>query len=164
MSFRIDRSTNVEIRPCHREDAEAIGELASEFHSYLRAHGDKSEFNWGAKQYLRDGFGDNAAFEGLVADTGSLVVGYALYHFGYDSDQGQRLLYLVDLFVSQRFRRNGIGVKLMQRVFEVSKARGADFIVWSVLKRNAEALTFYEKLGARYADDIHVMWCPVEPL
>src|SRR6185295_3919663 len=108
----------VAIRQSTIGDADSIGRLAAEFQSYLRDLGDPADFAWDATKYLRDGFGENAAFEGIVAEVNSSVVGYALYHFGYDTDRGQRLVYLVDLYVTERFRRLGIGEKLMQRISE----------------------------------------------
>jgi ribosomal protein S18 acetylase RimI-like enzyme len=151
----------VAIRPSTAHDAASIGSLAAEFQSYLRALGDYADFDWNAKKYLRDGFGENAAFEGLVAEVNSEVIGYALYHFGYDTDRGQRLIYLIDLYISEQFRRSGIGEKLMGRLCEIGRTKGAELIVWSVLKRNASAISFYEKLGARYADKLHFMYYPI---
>jgi ribosomal protein S18 acetylase RimI-like enzyme len=110
---------------------------------------------------LRDGFGEDPAFEGIVAEVDSSVVAFALYHGGYDTDHGQRLIHLIDLFVSEPFRRRGIGEKLMQRIFEIGQIKGAELVLWSVYKPNASALRFYEKLGAKYADGLHFMWCPV---
>lgn len=121
----------------------------------------KSAFDWDAKKYLRDGFGTNPAFEGFVAEVDSRVVGYALYHSGYDTDKGARLIYLIDLFVSQEWRRRGIGEKLMQSISEVGRKRNAEWIVWNVFKRNPSATSFYEKLGARYEDELHIMCLPI---
>lgn len=153
----------IEIRQSTADDAESIGTLAAEFQSYLHALGDETEFDWGATQYLRDGFGENPAFEGLVAVVESRVVGYALYHFGYDTDRGQRLVYLIDLFVSQPFRRAGIGDKLMQRLSDVGRSRRAEYVVWSVLKTNRLASRFYERLGATRADKLQFMLWAIKP-
>jgi len=152
----------VVIRRSTADDAESIGSLALEFQSHLRALGDSADFDWSAKKYLRDGFGDDPAFEGLVAEADSRVVAYALYHSGYDTDRGQRMIYLIDLYVTPAFQRCGIGEKLMQRISEIGRARGAELIAWSVLERNATAARFYEKLGAVYANHVRVMWMPIE--
>jgi GNAT superfamily N-acetyltransferase len=153
---------HIEIRQSTVDDAESIGRLAAEFQSYLRALGDERDFDWDARKYLRDGFGEDPAFEGLVAEVDSSVVGYALYHFGYDTDRGQRLVYLIDLFVSQPFRRAGIGDKLMHCLSEVGRSRRAEYLVWSVLKGYSLATRFYERLGATHADDLHFMLWPIE--
>ena len=146
------------IRQSRADDAEPIGRLAAEFHSYLRALGDETEFDWGAAKYARDGFGEHPAFEGLVAEVDSRVAGYALYHFGYDTDRGQRLVHLIDLYVSPSFRRAGIGERLMRRVSEIGHTHGAEYMLWSVLKTNALAIGFYEKQGAEHVEHVQFMW------
>jgi GNAT superfamily N-acetyltransferase len=156
-----DHSMNIEIRQCTADDAESIGTLASEFQSYLHALGDETDFDWDAAKYLADGFGENPAFEGLVAEVDSRVVGYALYHLGYDTDRGQRLIYLIDLFVSEPFRRAGVGDQLMQRLSDVGRSRRAEYAVWSVLKGNPLATRFYERLGATHANELHFMLWPI---
>jgi ribosomal protein S18 acetylase RimI-like enzyme len=148
---------SVTIRHAEARDAEAIGRLATEFHAYLRTLGDKAAFDFGATAYLRDGFGDEPAFAGLVAESDSIVVGYLLYHFGYDTDHGQRLVHIIDLYVTERCRRQGIGEALMRRVMEIGRSSGAEVMIWSVYGPNSMAKQFYEKLGAKYLNDLDFM-------
>ena len=152
---------NIHLRRATTTDAGAIGRLAAEFQAHLRAQGSLADYTWGAEAYLRDGFGPDPAFEGVVAEAEGGVVGFALYHFGYDSDRGERLLYLIDLFVSEAFRGRGIGEGLMERLAEVGRARGAELMAWSVLTENRPARRFYERVGARYVEDQYVMWRPI---
>ena len=139
-------------------DADAIGRLAAEFQEYLRAQGSMADYTWDADAYLRDGFGADPAFEGMVAELDGVLVGFALYHFGYDTDRGQRLLYMIDLFVTEGARGQGVGQALMARLTEVGQARGAELIAWSVLTENRSAREFYERQGARYVEDQYTMW------
>lgn len=148
---------NLCIRQSTEQDADAIGRLAAEFQSYLRSLGDKTEFDWGAAKYLRDGFGADRAFEGIVAEVDSRVIGYALYHFGYDTDHGQRFVFMIDLYVTPSLRRAGIGEQLMGRIAEIGRSKGSECIVWSVAKSNVVATRFYEKLGATYLDEQRFM-------
>jgi ribosomal protein S18 acetylase RimI-like enzyme len=146
------RSTmNLTIRPAAKADADAIGALAAQFQAFLRDLGDRTDFAWGATEFLRDGFGERAAFAGVVAEVGGHVVGYALYHDGYETDRGRRLVHLIDLYVQEGARRQGVGRALMQRIAELGRKRGAGIVFWSVYKPNALASAFYERLGARYA-------------
>ena len=146
------------IRPASESDADAIGALAAEFQAYLRDLGDRTDFAWGAKEFLRDGFGERAAFAGVVAEADGAVVGYALYHDGYETDRGRRLVNLIDLYVQKDARRQGVGRALMQRIAELGRERGADIVFWSVYKPNTLASAFYERLGARYsATDLNWM-------
>jgi GNAT superfamily N-acetyltransferase len=142
---------------CEPADATAIGDLAAEFQAYLRSLGDTTEFAWGAEEYLRDGFGDRPTFEGLVADVGEGVDGYLLYDFGYDTDRGERLLFVIDLYVRATARSQGIATALMDRAAQIGRSRGADLMLWAVYKPNDLALRFYENRGARYVEDLHYM-------
>jgi ribosomal protein S18 acetylase RimI-like enzyme len=151
------------IRPSTREDAEAIGALAAEFQAYLKAAGSRGDFDWGTAKYLRDGFGTDRAFEGIVAEEEGRVVAYALYHFGYDTDRGERYLYLIDLFVSAPFRGRGIGEAMMGRLTEIGRKRGAELMAWSVLTQNSAAVRFYRRLGAAAVDDQLTMYRPIPP-
>jgi len=87
---------NLIIRPAKPEDAESIGKLAKEFINYLRSLGDETEQKFDAEIYLRDGFGANPAFSGIVAEREGEISGYLLYHFGYDADYAARTLHVVD--------------------------------------------------------------------
>lgn len=151
------------IRPSTRDDADSIGALAAEFQAYLHATGSRGDFDWGAAKYLRDGFGADRAFEGIVAEVEGRLVAYALYHFGYDTDRGERYLYLIDLFVSATFRGRRIGAALMGRLSEIGRERGAELMAWSVLTQNAAAIHFYRKLGAASVDDQVTMYRPISP-
>ena len=148
---------SVEIRTATASDSGSIGDLISEFQAYLRGLGDSTEFGFGANVYVRDGFGENAAFSGLVAETDRTIVGYALYHDGYETDRGRRVLHLIDLYVQQRWRRRGIGGALMRRAAELGRERGAQVMLWSVYKPNELAARFYEQCGARYITGLHWM-------
>lgn len=145
------------IREATARDAEAIGAMAIEFQAYLRALGDKTKFDWGATKYLRDGFGDDPAFAGLVAETETGVDGYLLYHFGYDTDHGQRLMFIIDLYVREASRHRGIASALMASAAETGRARGAEALLWSVFEANAAALQFYETLGATHLKGLRFM-------
>jgi ribosomal protein S18 acetylase RimI-like enzyme len=160
-SEHVTAAMTVTIRQSSANDAESIGTLAAEFQSYLRAQGSQTDFAWGARQYLRDGFGEDPAFEGLVAEVDARLVAYALYHFGYDTDRGQRIVYLIDLFVSGSSRRHGIGEMLMRRLSDIGRHGGAELIAWSVLKQNSAAVSFYRKLGAKSVEEVDVMWVPI---
>jgi len=149
------------IRPATAADAPAIGTLAAEFQAYLRSVGSTATFTWGAAEYLRDGFGPAPAFEGAVAEIGGHPVGFALFDRGYDTDRGQRYLYLIDLFVTASARGSGVGQALMAWIGEVGRRRGAELIAWSVAIENHAAVRFYERLGARFVEDQRLMWCPI---
>jgi len=142
----------VTVRPATPEDAESIAQLGLEFDDYLRSIGDDNPTSFGAATYLKDGFGEDPAFSGLVAETNGEVVGYLLYHPGYDIDRGGRIFHVIDLFVTEQARGQGVGRTLMEQTAEICRKAGGHELVWGVYLKNKLAMSFYEKLGARYLE------------
>lgn len=152
------------IRPAVPGDAPSIGQLMAESAAYLRALGDTTDFKFTAETYLRDGFGPNSAFSGLVAVVDGEVVGHLLYHFGYDTDRAMRLLYVIDLMVRENRRSQGIGKALMLQAAKLGREAGVSELVWAVYKPNKLAAEFYERLGAEYIDDLYFMCWEIRKL
>jgi GNAT superfamily N-acetyltransferase len=149
------------IRSATAADAHAIGALAKEFQVYLRALGDCTQFELTAETYLRDGFGPNPAFSGLVAELDGEVMGYLLYHFGYDSDRAMRQLHVIDLYVQASKRRCGIGEALMRAAAQICREAGGCELIWSVFVPNKLAFQFYERLEAKRLQELEFMSWPV---
>lgn len=140
-----------------RSDASAVDRLARQSANYLRDLGDTTDFKFNAEIYLRDGFGSNPAFSGIVAVDEEEVVGYVLYHFGYDTDRALRLMYVVDLIVDEDRRNSGIGKALMLRAADIARDASAAELFWAVYKPNTSATKFYKRLGAELIDDLDFM-------
>jgi len=148
---------NISIRTATSEDAIAIGELFREFSDYLPSLGD-TETEWiSSEVYLRDGFGPNPAFLGLVAEREGKIIGYLLYHQWYDTDYLTRILYIIDLYVQATWRRHGIGCKLIEEAADICRRIGGTQLFWSVYSRDENALAFYKSLGARFTKDLVFM-------
>jgi ribosomal protein S18 acetylase RimI-like enzyme len=145
------------VRPAVREDGDMINELMSEESTYFRFLGVPDESLFNVESYLRDGFGPDPAFSGLVADTGIEILGYLLYHLGYDIDGAARNLNVMDLYVRSSSRRLGVGRALMEEAVNVCRRAGGSQVLWSVYSQNASAFTFYENLGANYYEDQRFM-------
>jgi ribosomal protein S18 acetylase RimI-like enzyme len=120
-------------------------------------YGDNGTFHFNADAYLRDGFGEHRAFEGILAELDDKAVGYLLYTFTYDTDRTMRILYVLDLLVDQYARRQSIGRKLMERAKEIAKDRGAGELMWAVYKHNTLAEEFYKRLGAEKVEGVFFM-------
>lgn len=150
-------SLSILIRRALPADAPAIGKLARQFAGYLRTLGDTTEFKLTAETCLRDGFGHEPAFEGLVAESDGQVISYLLYHMGYDSDLAHRTLHVADLYVDADSRRQGVGKALMAKAAAIARERGAGEMIWSVFAANDMAAAFYEGLGARRITDVYFM-------
>jgi len=152
------------VRSALATDAAAVGRLAKQFAGYLRSLGDEIDFKLTAEAYLRDGFGPQPAFEGLVAEEDGQVIGYLLYHFGYDSDGAFRNFYVADLYVDSKARNKGVGRALMTAAAKIAREAGAREIIWSVYHANDLATAFYERLGAQRITEVFFMKLPADAL
>jgi ribosomal protein S18 acetylase RimI-like enzyme len=131
-------------------DAEPVARMWSDFARYLRDLGDSDEQAFGVEAFLRDGFGPDPAFSGIIAERDGAAAGYLLYHFGYDTDQAMRVMHIVDLWVDPAARRNGIGRALMREAAARCRAKGGHALIWSVFAPNKLAVDFYARLGGEY--------------
>jgi GNAT superfamily N-acetyltransferase len=100
-------------------------------------------------------FGERPVVEAVVAevvdstaDGGHRVVAFALYFTNFSTFLAQPGLYLEDLYVQPACRGAGIGKALLSHLGALAVARGYGRFEWSVLDWNANAIRFYEKMGA----------------
>jgi len=157
-------SMSLLIRSATVADADAVCRMWAQFAAHLRELGDTDPQAFGVEAYRRDGFGPNPAFFGLIAERDGTVVGYLLYHFGYEVDQAMRVLYIVDLWVDPAARRAGIARALMREAAARCRAAGGGALVWSVFANNELASAFYECLGAKYFKSLKFMHIAVDAL
>lgn len=143
-------SPTVRIRTITAADAEPVARMWSDFARYLRQLGDTDDQAFGVEAFLRDGFGPDPAFSGLIAERDGGAVGYLLYNFGYDVDRGARVMHIVDLWVDPAARRGGIGRALMREAAARCRARGGIELIWAVFAPNKLAADFYARLGGEF--------------
>jgi GNAT superfamily N-acetyltransferase len=108
-------------------------------------------------KFLRDGFGPDPAFAGLMAEAEGRPQGYLLYTFGYDVDRAIRILHVADLWVEPGARRHGVGRALMAAAAREARKKDAPELIWAVFKPNKLAGAFYERLGAEYFRELDFM-------
>lgn len=149
------------IRACKSEDAAEIERLYLQSVAHLQSLGDMDAFLFSTEVYLRDGFGANPAFAGLVAEAGEHLVGYLLYEMNYDTDAAARSLFILDLAVDEAARRQGVGRQLMNAAADLCRSLGGSELVWAVYNKNQPAFDFYLSLGAKPITDLTFMHLPV---
>ncbi|MBS0448370.1 MAG: GNAT family N-acetyltransferase [Proteobacteria bacterium] len=93
-------------------------------------------------------FGSKPAAEALVAEVDGAVVAFALYFTNFSTFLARPGLYLEDLYVQPERRSLGIGQALLTRLAQLAVERGCGRFEWSVLDWNANAIRFYERMGA----------------
>jgi GNAT superfamily N-acetyltransferase len=98
-------------------------------------------------------FGARPAAESFVAEVDGTIVAFALFFTNFSTFLGRPGLYLEDLYVQPAFRGRGIGKSLLQHLGALAVERGCGRFEWSVLDWNADAIAFYEKMGATVMPD-----------
>jgi GNAT superfamily N-acetyltransferase len=101
-------------------------------------------------------FGDRPEAEVLIAELDGRPVAFALFFHTYSSFLARRALYLEDLFVRPEARKHGIGRALMRELARIATERGCSRFEWMVSDGNANALRFYESLGAVSLDKARI--------
>jgi GNAT superfamily N-acetyltransferase len=81
------------------------------------------------------------------------VVAFALFFTNFSTFLAKPGLYLEDLYVQPAHRGLGLGRALLQHLGALAVERGYGRFEWSVLDWNANAIAFYEKMGATVMPD-----------
>ncbi len=98
-------------------------------------------------------FGPRPAAEAVVGEVAGQVVAFALFFTNFSTFLGKPGLYLEDLYVQPAHRGTGLGKALLAHLGALAVERGCGRFEWSVLDWNANAIRFYEKMGATVLPD-----------
>ena len=93
-------------------------------------------------------FGPRPVVEAVVAEREGRVVAFALFFTNFSTFLALPGLYLEDLYVEPEQRGAGIGQALLEHLARLAATRGYGRFEWSVLDWNADAIRFYERMGA----------------
>lgn len=101
----------------------------------------------------RHGFGRRPYFRTLLCRRGGRPVGVAVYFLTYSTFAGRPTLYIEDIFVVPRARKQGAGAALLRALARIAVRERCGRMEWSVLRWNTPAIGFYRRLGAASLDD-----------
>ncbi|MCF8295066.1 MAG: GNAT family N-acetyltransferase [Bacteroidales bacterium] len=137
---------NYTIRPAREEDFDRIFELICELARFEQAAGQVSN----SPQKMRE---EQAYFKALVVEKedGELI-GFALYFFAYYTWVGKSL-YLDDLYITESYRKHGIGKALLNEINAIARRENCKRIRWQVLDWNTPAIEFYRSLGVSISNE-----------
>ncbi len=135
----------ITIRPATVDDAALIVRFIRELGEFEKAPPGALKVT--VEDVRRWGFGPEKVFEVILAEQDGDPRGFAMFFRNYSSWEGRPGLYLEDLFVPERFRKQGIGLALLKEVARIAVERGCPRVDWAVLTWNP-AREFYRSIGA----------------
>ncbi|HRP28838.1 MAG TPA: GNAT family N-acetyltransferase [Burkholderiaceae bacterium] len=98
-------------------------------------------------------FGEKPVAEAMVAEVDGKAIAFALFFTNFSTFLARPGLYLEDLYVQPAHRAKGVGEVLLTRLAALAAERGCGRFEWSVLDWNANAIRFYERMGATVMPD-----------
>lgn len=137
------------IRKGLKSDLPEVLKLIQELATYEKAVG---EVAVSVEEMERDGFGKDPIFHFYVAEAEGKIVGISLYYIKYSTWKG-KCVFLEDIIVTERYRKDGIGKKLFDEVVKVAKEMNARRMEWQVLEWNEPAIKFYKKVNSHFDDE-----------
>jgi GNAT superfamily N-acetyltransferase len=85
----------------------------------------------------------------LVAESPGGLVGLAHYLFHRSTIQISPTCYLQDLFTAETARGQGVGLALIEAVYERARNAGAKRVYWQTHETNAVAMRLYDQVAER---------------
>jgi len=141
----LERGSRLRIDAATEGDVPVLLRMIREFAEFERLTHTFAATEEGLRAAL---FGPRPVAEAIIARAGDEAVGFAVFFPTFSTFAGRTGMYLEDLYVEPRWRRRGVGRRLLAHVARVAAARGCTQMNWSVLDWNELALNFYRRLGA----------------
>lgn len=143
-------SSALHIRPATPADVPEIMAMVAELAEFEKL---THVLDMSAERLTNDLFGDRPLIECLIAELEGSVVSFALFFQSYSTFLTRRSLYLEDVYVRPHARGLGVGKSMLLQLARIARERGYGRFEWSVLDWNANAIAFYEGLGATVMPD-----------
>ena len=151
---------SVKIRTATQSDLPVILQYIHDLAKYEKAP-DEVELSL---DDLKDSlFGPNPQVFCLISEQDNETTGFAVWHLNYSTWLGKHGIYLEDLYVDPKFRGQGHGKALLQKLAQICIENGYKRLQWWVLDWN-ESATVPENLirfsvGIENVDDL---WADIQ--
>ncbi len=145
-----DMSDPIIIRPASGADVPVILQFIRELARYERL---EHEVAASAAELAEALFGERRYAEVVLACSGGLPVGFALFFHNFSTFKGRPGIYLEDLYVRPEARGRGIGKRLLAHLARLAVERRCARLEWAVLDWNEPSIGFYRSLGAVALDE-----------
>ncbi|MBB3064867.1 GNAT family N-acetyltransferase [Limibacillus halophilus] len=135
-------TSSPKIRFARREDAAVIADLVTELARF------EGKVGACTPEFIeRWAFGSAPAFELLVAETDSGVVGYLAFYRAFSLFKGGPVLLIENVYVREALRGQRLGRKLLAAAAAEGRRRGYIRLELNVRGDNPKTIAFYEGLG-----------------
>lgn len=137
---------NLKIRKAKKSDSEGIINLIVELAQFEKLTPPDKKAQ---TRLVKHAFSSKPYFEILIALDNKTPIGYAFYFFTYSTFLVKQTLYLEDIFISEKYRSEGVGKKLFDELIKIAKKKNCGRLDFTVLDWNRKAMKFYNRLGAK---------------
>lgn len=126
----------------------------------LHAIYEKSDFNSNGKEklFLKCFFKEPLTVSCLVVEHNNKIVGYSTFMKQFSTWDAKFYMYLDCLYLMEKVRGKGLGVKIMNKIKMHAKSENCTTIQWQTPTFNSEAIRFYQKVGANYKTKERFIW------
>jgi len=92
---------------------------------------------------------DNHEVSGLVYEQNNNIIGIAHYRKMPSPLRGKYIGFVDDLFVDPKYRKMGVGEKIIKEIKEISKRNDWNLVRWITRDDNTTAKSLYDKLSKK---------------
>ena len=113
---------------------------------------------------FKDCFSEQPRYEAYLYFIEGIPAAYAITVETYSSFLAKPTLYLEDIFVLPKFRREHIGTTFFNFLKNIARERNCGRMEWHVLDWNSDAINFYKKIGATQMNEWYMFRLTEEQL
>lgn len=140
---------NFKIRPATKDDVSEILVFIKKLAEYEKL----SHCVIATEELLKKNLFDEKRAEVLLGISDGEVVGFALFFHSFSTFVGKAGIWLEDLFVLPKYRKNGYGKALLKELARIALKRDCARLEWSCLDWNEPSIKFYLSLNAEAMDE-----------
>ena len=138
------------IRLAGRGDSARLLPLVEAYYKFDSIAFDRVATDRALRRLLRDHSNGRA----WIAEAERSPAGYAILTYNYDLEFGGTQGIITDMFVGPRYRRKGLGAKLIAGICDYCRTVDIDAVELQVTASNRKAQSFYRALGFIESDRI----------
>jgi len=139
----------VEIRRVRQDDLLSLVDLCRDHAAY---EGSEYHENGQKNRLAQALFGAHPVLYGWVVESQGSLVGFMTATIDYATWPAEFFLHMDCLYLSEAFRGQGLGRKLMYALSEFARKKNINLIQWQTPVQNDLGIRFYERIGARSKD------------